>query len=147
MAYLRRLSQQRIAGVNSSARQTLDQTIAGEYAIALQIFNHHAVISAKKGAPVDWIKMEPLVAHVGLVAMTKDAPHPNAGKLLIDYILSDDGAKVMAKAGYIPTNKSAQSSVADLVPGQNYKIFLVTPDIYEKKIKDWVKIYDDLFSK
>jgi len=59
MAYLRRLSQQRIAGVNSSARQTLDQTIAGEYAIALQIFNHHAVISAKQGAPVKWIPMEP----------------------------------------------------------------------------------------
>jgi ABC-type thiamine transport system substrate-binding protein len=48
IAYLRQLQQQRIASVDVSARQVLDQVIAGEYAIALQIFNHHAVISAKR---------------------------------------------------------------------------------------------------
>jgi len=53
MAYLRALSQQQIANVGSAAREVLDQVIAGEYALGLQIFNHHAVISAKKGAPVD----------------------------------------------------------------------------------------------
>ena len=44
-----------------------------------------------QGAPVGWIKMEPLVAHVGLVAMTKDAPHPNAGKLFLDFMASPEG--------------------------------------------------------
>jgi ABC-type Fe3+ transport system substrate-binding protein len=57
-AYLRELAKQNIAPLRGAAREVLDQVIAGEYAIALQIFNHHAVISAKKGAPVDWIKME-----------------------------------------------------------------------------------------
>ncbi|MDE1994986.1 MAG: extracellular solute-binding protein [Rhizobiaceae bacterium] len=147
MDYLHKLAGQQIANIPSNPRVVLDRAVSGENPLVLSIYNYHAAISKNQGAPVEWIKMEPLVAHVGLVAMTKGAPHPNAGKLLIDYILSDDGAKVMAKAGYIPTNKSAQSSVADLVPGENYKIFLVTPDIYEKKIKDWVKIYDDLFSK
>jgi ABC-type thiamine transport system substrate-binding protein len=55
IAYLRELSKQNIANLRGSAREVLDQVIAGEYALALQIFNHHAVISAKKGAPVDWI--------------------------------------------------------------------------------------------
>ena len=59
MAYLRELAKQNVANLRGSAREVLDQVIAGEYPIALQIFNHHAVISAKKGAPVDWIKMEP----------------------------------------------------------------------------------------
>jgi len=59
MLYLRELSKQRIANIGSAAREVLDQVIAGEYLLALQIFNHHTVISAKKGAPVDWIKMEP----------------------------------------------------------------------------------------
>src|SRR5262252_6417274 len=51
MAYLRVLSQQQIANIGSAAREVLDQVIAGEYVLGLQIFNHHAVISAKKGAP------------------------------------------------------------------------------------------------
>ena len=59
MAYLRELRQAEGRQCGGSAREVLDQVIAGEYPIALQIFNHHAVISAKKGAPVDWIKMEP----------------------------------------------------------------------------------------
>ena len=50
MAYLRQLSGQKIAGLQVAARQVLDQVIAGEYAIALNIFNNHAVISAMKGA-------------------------------------------------------------------------------------------------
>src|SRR5580704_8075354 len=53
MSYLRAFSKQKVANVAAAAREVLDQVIAGEYAIGLQIFNHHAVISAKKGAPVD----------------------------------------------------------------------------------------------
>ena len=57
MAYLKKLAKQEIIPVSASARKVLDQAIAGEYPIALQIFNHHTVISGRKGAPVDWIKM------------------------------------------------------------------------------------------
>ena len=38
MDYLRKLAQQKIAGVGASARVVIDQTIAGEYGVALQIF-------------------------------------------------------------------------------------------------------------
>ena len=43
--------------VNASARAILDQVIAGEHPLALQIFNHHAAISAEKGAPVNWLRL------------------------------------------------------------------------------------------
>ena len=49
MLYLRELSKQRIANIGSAAREVLDQVIAGEYLLALQIFNHHTVISAQEG--------------------------------------------------------------------------------------------------
>src|ERR1043166_2904577 len=45
-AYLQKLKAQKIANSTASGRQVLDLTIAGEYPIALQIFNHHAYISA-----------------------------------------------------------------------------------------------------
>lgn len=145
MDYLHKLAAQKIANVPSNPRVVLDRAVQGENPLVLSIYNYHAAISKNQGAPVDWIRMEPLVAHVGLVSLIKGAPHPNAGKLLIDYILSDEGAKVMADAGYIPTDNNVPPSAPDLAPGKSYKMFLVTPDIYEKNIDAWVKIYDDLF--
>jgi len=56
MDYLRNLARQNVKMVNASARAILDQVIAGEHPLALQIFNHHAAISAEKGAPVDWLR-------------------------------------------------------------------------------------------
>ena len=44
-AYLQKLKAQNIAKSTASNRQILDLTIAGEYPLALQIFNHHAYIS------------------------------------------------------------------------------------------------------
>ena len=80
-------SKQKIANIGSAAREVLDQVIAGEYPLALQIFNHHTVISAKKGAPVDWIKMEPVTGTLSVISVHKNAPHPNAAKLLVDFII------------------------------------------------------------
>src|SRR6516225_10489777 len=46
MDYLRKLAKQNIKSVSASARAVLDQVIAGEYELSLQILNHHAAISA-----------------------------------------------------------------------------------------------------
>src|SRR6266850_2156144 len=100
-AYLRELAKQNIAPLPGAAREVLDQVIAGEYAVALQIFNHHAVISAKKGAPVDWIKMEPATGNLSVISVHKNAPHPNAAKLLVDFIISKEGQEVFREADYI----------------------------------------------
>ena len=53
MAYLRQLRTQGIVNFGAGNPRTLvDRVIAGEYAIAIQIFAHHPLISAGKGAPV-----------------------------------------------------------------------------------------------
>ena len=52
-AYLQRLRAQNIVNFGAGNPRTLvDRVIAGEYPIALQIFAHHPLISAAKGAPV-----------------------------------------------------------------------------------------------
>ena len=112
-AYLRELGKQKIANLRGSAREVLDQTIAGEYSLALQIFNHHAVISAKKGAPVDWIAMEPATVTLSTLSVLAKAPHPNAAKLLMDFIISREGQEVFAKADYIPAHPDVPATRAD----------------------------------
>ena len=62
MAYLEKLATQKIAKSTASARALLDLVIAGEYPLVLNIFNHHAAISKKAGAPAEWQPMEPVAA-------------------------------------------------------------------------------------
>ena len=45
-----------------SARTLVDRVIAGEYAIALNIFAHHPLISRAKGAPVNAQLMDPVAS-------------------------------------------------------------------------------------
>ena len=102
LAYLRELSKQNITGIQVAARQVFDQVIAGEYSIALNIFNNHAVISAAKGAPSAWIAMNPAMAIPSVISVTKDAPRPNAGKLLVEFLASPEGQMLYRDADYMP---------------------------------------------
>ncbi len=83
-AYLGKLARQKIAAIDAAARVVVDQLIAGEYALGLQIFPEHADESAAKGAPVKWIAMEPgMSAIVSTTGIVKSPPHPNAARLFL----------------------------------------------------------------
>ena len=146
MTYLRALSKQKIANVAAAAREVLDQVIAGEYAIALQIFNHHAVISAKKGAPVDWIKMEPATGTLAVVSVHKCAPHPNAAKLLVDFIISKEGQQVYRDADYLTADPAVPARVPELKPEEgHFRVHFFSPEAIEEQQLRWKRIFDELF--
>jgi iron(III) transport system substrate-binding protein len=144
--YLRELSKQRIANIGSAAREVLDQVIAGEYLLALQIFNHHTVISAKKGAPVEWITMEPVTGTLSVISVHKNAPHPNAAKLLVDFITSSEGQNIFRDAEYLPADPTVPALTPSLKPDEGrFRTHFFTPEQTEDNIVAWKKVYDDLF--
>lgn len=146
MAYLRQLSGQKIAGLQVAARQVLDQVIAGEYAIALNIFNNHAVISASKGAPSAWIPMEPALAVFSCLSLTAGAPKPNAGKLFIDFLMSEEGQKLYRDADYLPVDPKVPPKDPSLRPGDDtFKAVFMTPEEIFDNLPRWGAIYKDVF--
>ena len=146
MAYLRELAKQNPSGLAVAARQVLDQVIAGEYAIALNIFNNHAVISAAKGAPVDWVPMNPALAVLSVISVTKDAPHPNAGRLLLEFLLSEDGQKIYRDADYLPVDPNVPPNDLSLRPdGEKFKAIYKTPEEIDKEMPRWAEIFKSLF--
>jgi ABC-type Fe3+ transport system substrate-binding protein len=145
-AYLRELSKQHVANLPGSAREVLDQVIAGEYAIALQIFNHHAVISARKGAPVDWIKMEPATETLSVISVHKNAPHPNAAKLLVDFIISKEGQEVFRDNYYIPASPAVPALEPTLKPEEgHFRVRFFTPEQTEDNMPRWKQVSDEFF--
>lgn len=65
-------------------------------------------ISARMGAPVKWIKFSPAQVNSGNISVLQKAPHPNAAKLLADFLVSEEGQAIYRDNGYIP--RASQSS-------------------------------------
>jgi iron(III) transport system substrate-binding protein len=146
MDYLRKLSKQNIKSVSASARAVLDQVIAGEYAMSLQILNHHAAISAAKGAPVDWVKLEPVTVSPGLVGMTNGGPHPNAGLLFVEFMTSPEGQKIFQAADYLPARPDVPPRIPNLIPETGgFTGNVITPAITAKGYEHWSAVYRELF--
>jgi iron(III) transport system substrate-binding protein len=146
LAYLRMLSKQQIVSVDASSRAVLDQVITGEYAMALDIFNHHAVLSAAKGAPVDWLKLEPIAAPIQVTSLLKDAPHPNAGKLLIEFLTSEEGQRIFATVDYIPAMPGIAAKVPSLKPDAGgFVADVLPPEVLAQNTDRWMTIFKELF--
>jgi len=146
MAYLEKLAKQDIAKVPASQRVVLDQVIAGQYAIGLMIFNNHTVISAAKGAPTTWLKIEPLISTGNYVGIIKNSPHPNAAKLFEEFILSKEGQTVFQKASYLPADPDVPADDPSLKPKQGgYKATTITNEMALEQLPRWTEIYKKLF--
>jgi iron(III) transport system substrate-binding protein len=146
MDYLRKLAKQNIKSVSASARAVLDQVIAGEYAMSLQILNHHAAISAAKGAPVDWVRLSPVTVAPGLVGMTNGSPHPNAGLLFVEFMTSPEGQKIFQSADYLPARPDIPPRFPDLIPETGgFTGNVITPALTAKGYEHWSAVYQELF--
>jgi ABC-type Fe3+ transport system substrate-binding protein len=146
MAFLRALAKQNIINVEATNRAILDQVILGQYPIALSIFNHHAAISAKKGAPVAWLKVEPIPAPFHSIGLVKNGPHPNAARLLIDFLLSEEGQRAFAAVDYLPAMPAVPARTPELKSeGGGFHATFISPALMSANIDRWVKIKKELF--
>jgi ABC-type Fe3+ transport system substrate-binding protein len=148
-AYLQKLKLQNIAKSTASNRQILDLTIAGEYPLALHIFNHHAYISKSAGAPVDWQPHEPLTATIQTIALAKYTSHPHAAMLLLDFVMSERGQKVFQQSNYLPSHPKVPAKQADLKPGGGRfkRAYYINPDTQYDKGNEWVDTFNKVFVK
>lgn len=145
-AYLTALAKQNITPLTVSVRQVLDEVIAGEYSIGLEILNNHAAISAAQGAPVAWTSLQPSMAVLNVLSMTKSAPHPNAAKLFFDFLVSSDGQKLYRDADYIPVDPDVPPRDPSLRPdGDKLQAIYFSPQEVEDQLATWTKIYNEEF--
>ena len=121
VAYLQQLAKQKIINFGAGTpRNLVDRVIAGEYPIALQIFAHHPLISAGKGAPVTAQLLPPVASAAGAVLIPKLTRHPNAALLLMDFLLSREGQQILASSEYLPVREDVEplAQIAPIVPSR-----------------------------
>jgi ABC-type Fe3+ transport system substrate-binding protein len=146
MAYLRTFAEQQPVTIPGAQRVVLDHVISGEYPLCVMILNYHAAISMRAGAPVQWLKMEPVLQTMGLVSITGNPPHPNAARLMVEFMLSEEGQKILADNDYIPAHPGVPARIAELKPDAGgFKVNLVTPEMVRDQAPEWVATYKELF--
>ncbi len=146
MDYLRKLAGQNVAAMPVAARQVLDRVIAGEYSIGINMFNHHAVISASKAAPVKWLPVSPAMVTMATASVMKNAPHPNAAKLFLSFLVSEQGQSIFAAEDYLPVHPKIAAKDPALIPdGKRLTGLFFTPEESESDMEEWQKIFRDLF--
>ena len=111
LTYMRALAKQKPAVRREPTAMRAQLLTAGE--ADLDLDSTYSVLNPliKKGAPVNWTTLGPaLVVPVGYGLAIK-APHPNAAKLFIDFVLSQEGQR-------LALNSERQSARADLAQEQ-----------------------------
>jgi ABC-type Fe3+ transport system substrate-binding protein len=144
--YLRALAKQNVVPLAVSIRAVLDRVIAGEYAIGLEMNNTHAAVSAAQGAPVQWVPLDPVTEMVHIAGITKGAPHPNAGRLFLDFMVSRAGQAVFRDNNYVPMHPDVPAKVPELRPEQGgYRAVLYNPETIDADQDRAIKLFNEIF--
>jgi iron(III) transport system substrate-binding protein len=146
MRYLRALAKQNIVPLPVAARAVLDRVIAGEYPIGLDMNSSHAAISAALGAPVRFVPLDPVTMTMQIAGLSRGAPHPNAAKLFLDFMIARAGQEVFRDADYIPMRPDVAARSPELKPEQGgYQALMLSPEEIDANAQHWAKVFDDVF--
>lgn len=111
--YLKALAAQQ-PGVRDGHNITAQLLAAGEFQAVSNTYSHIAARIKNQGGPVQYVFDEPVITYVHPIALIKAAPHPSAGKLLISFILSVDGQRMLRDQGRIPSHRDVDPLVFSL---------------------------------
>lgn len=122
--YLKKLAAQKpIIQRGNTAR--LQLAVAGEFPLLIT-YNYMVQGFATKGAPVDWVALEPVVVQINPVMVAAKARHPNAARLLTAFVLSLDGQKFLRDLKRVPARSDVEPDPSRLFRG--FKRQVINPD-------------------
>lgn len=143
--YLEKFSRQEIRVQNIAAAALAGLVVSGEVPLSPTIINNNVFTLKKKGAPIEWRPLEPVVAQVGFSGMTTKAPHPHASLLFLDYIHSKEGQEAVMSGGLSSPREDIGSPEKRFK--KTYLGLMYSPEELEKRFTEWQELMRRLFIK
>jgi iron(III) transport system substrate-binding protein len=111
---------------------------SGEVALALTVYNFTAEQLKQKGAPLDWFVLPPAVARANGVAVARRAPHPHAALLYYDFMIGEEGQRILAEREFVPTSRRIET------PLHRLPLKLVDPVEMLDQSERWTRLFEDI---
>jgi iron(III) transport system substrate-binding protein len=140
MEYLRRLSALK-PGVRKGHVLLASLVAAGEVPVGLAMYHGNVEAMKRKGAPIDFVPVQPVIARPQGIGVARSAPHPYAALLLADYVLSPVGQRLFESLGRVPASTRVKSEL------NNFPFTVIDPVTVLDEADKWEKLWSDLFLK
>jgi len=140
MAFFRKLADMR-PDIRKGHVLFSELVAAGEVPVGLTIYSSNAESIKRRGGPIDWVPMEPVVVRPQAIGVAKNAPHPHAALLFADFILSPEGQELLLSMGRVPASAKVKNSLSSI------NFTLIDPVTVLDESEKWEKIWSDLFLK
>ena len=115
--------------MQTAQAQLVEQVIRGEIDIAFPIADYNLYRFKAEGAPVECAYPQKGVpANTRPIAIPKNAPHPNAAKLFLNWRLSEEGQKAMQDGFGMRSVREGMPPVKGLAPLSSLEVLIFDPD-------------------
>ena len=84
-----------------------------EVPLALTVYNWNPEQMKSKGAPIKGLALKPVIAQPSTVALLKNAPNPASAILFYDFIISEEGQRILQDFSYVTTHKRLPHPLRD----------------------------------
>ncbi|MGH7929671.1 MAG: ABC transporter substrate-binding protein, partial [Candidatus Binatia bacterium] len=141
--FLNKLGDQEIKVQNISGAALAGLVVSGEVPLSPTIFDANVTTLKRKGAPIEWRPLEPVVTTGGSSALSSKAPHPHVALLFLDYLHSKEGQQLIMKGGLWSPREdigSLEQKFKKLYIDEKYSV-----EELEQKFSEWEKLMHRLF--
>ncbi len=101
----------------------------------------YVYIYGKEGTPLDYVRLQEMMGDGEYIDLSNKAPHPDAGKAFIDFLLSNESQKIMAQEGEFVTQKG----IYPPLPGADKIHFVQMDELSPKQYASLKQQYEKLF--
>jgi len=141
--FLDKLAEQDISVQDMAPAALINLVVSGEIPLAPTIFDANVTLAKRKGAPVEWRPLEPVVTTVGSAALLAKSANPHAALLFIDYLLSKEGQQLIMKGGLWSPREDVGSVEQKF--RKNYLDDKYSSEEMEIKLGQWENLLRQLF--
>jgi iron(III) transport system substrate-binding protein len=141
VSYFRKLAAQGPVPMRGNTNR-VQMTLAGQYSLIIA-YAPTIQRETSRGAPIDWVPLEPVVVQVNPVMLAAKAPHPNTARLFTNFILSQEGQEMLVGFKRIPVQENVEADPPRLFKG--YKRVVEHPEDY-KNFDEIIRLYRQIFN-
>ena len=138
MAYFQRLSEMK-PDVRKGHVLFAELIAAGEIPVGLTVYNANAGSLKRRGAPIDWVPVQPVVARPQGIGIARNAPNAKAAAAFVDFVLSPEGQQLLESMGRVPVSTKVRTHM------NRFDYTVVDPASALEEQEKWNSLWEGLF--